>query len=327
MTRDIFAIWNELDWRCSKLQTKPFQNGYLCRGLLSVTPRSKTQPKYIAYGAFDRDKDKAAEKAVSEMVERMAWYACLHALAARQISVAAFSTVGWAAHTSLEAAKLSSRGEYLERHFFEVLVRRLSQSQTPDSVCPCFRLMSRLEFDGIPSEGIIFGLEMSIKVPYEDIHLAYVFLCCALNDQDRAQSGVTFGMGHSDNENRARTNARIEAFLVTNAVKKLINNAAHDDQKKSLSKGEAEYFKNLYLDQRVLRRVTQLASTSRSSKKEHCGFCSWKPPELSVTLDLTVLLPDFLRRIDRHVCYTCPKNSNQALILGDFNVENRNLPH
>src|SRR5437016_2041448 len=235
MTLTPSAVWDELDWRRSRLKTEPILNGYLSRGLLSVIAKSRKEEKYIAYGGFDRDKNQSVEKAVSEMVERMAWFACLHTLASHGTSISTFSTVGWAAHTSLEHSISSSRGEFLERCFFEVLLARLLHNPVSHSVCACTRLMNSSEFEGVPRESVNFGLEIEVRVPREDIYLTYVLLCCALDRKDTGRFGVTFGMGHSENRRKAVDTARIEAFLVTSAVRKLVNAEPSERQRKSLS--------------------------------------------------------------------------------------------
>lgn len=105
-----------IKWKASKIEIIEKNKIFFYKGLIVACCDNEMEYK-IPYGACDKEKERAYEKAISEMCERCVWFT-VYSMYPKLFP----DTKGFSAHIDKKMGKLNSVREYIERKLLEKIV-------------------------------------------------------------------------------------------------------------------------------------------------------------------------------------------------------------
>ena len=291
----------ELTWRISPIRATSTGFSLIVKGVLGIGSVDGAWTRYVPFGGSAADEGLAVQKAMSELVERVTWFATFHDLRNRGNLGGPYSTEGWAAHTDSKEAEVRSAGEYLEREYFKAIVAELT-GKSSEGTLLSGAVAFHLDGDGLGGKSLLVPL----YVEHEGIYLTYVVAEECLRAAGSLVHGTVFGMGHSSDLTEAVFNAKFEAVLVANALRRHFESGVTAERTgDNLSARETSAFARLFCDSRILTTIQERLTHAPTLPLGQLVKAVRLVTRLQITtLDFTWLQPPWLTQLKRHVCFT-----------------------
>lgn len=185
-----------IKWKASKMEIIEKNEIFFFKGIIVACCDNEIEYK-IPYGACDREKKKAYEKAVSEMCERSVWFT-VYSMYPKLFP----NTKGFSAHIDQKMGCLNSIREYIERKLFEKIKLCLKENRIED----LYKMFSIKRRDN----QIIFFYYSKIYNTY----FVFIFIKRTYIKEKMEQIGFVVGMGKSRKIFSAYEGSLNEAKLV-----------------------------------------------------------------------------------------------------------------